>query len=281
MCIGSQKVRWTPDSERLVQGVPWRTSPEDPEQDGMVEVLPPRLDLEEGSAMASESVPRRLYLKKEDFEPGTGHGYSAKCPGCTALMSGKSSQNHSEECRNRMDKALHGSQRSETAKKRTWDFIERTLEEDQKRKKKKELAADGDPTRLPQTRGDTRQTEQSADGDPTRLPQTRGGTQQPDQITTDVGSGTGQLHQVPDLGQPQSAGAGSSHVEANAEGQALGTKPHSAEGVRQGRKNLRVHFQVPVPDQQERAGAGSGSGEASDEQMPKRHRAEYRNGPRR
>ena len=92
--------RWTPDSERLVQGVPWRTSPDDPEQDGLVEVLPPRLDLEEGSALASESVPRRLYLKKEDFEPPTGHGYSAKCPGCRALMSGKPSQNHSEECRN-------------------------------------------------------------------------------------------------------------------------------------------------------------------------------------
>ena len=147
-----------------------------------------------------------------------------------------------------MDKALNGSQRSEMATKRTWDFIEKTLEEDQKRKKKKQ------------------------DGDPTWSPQTRGGTQQPDQTSTAVGSGTGHLHQVPDLGQPQSAGAGSSHVEANAEGQALGTDPHATEGVRQGRKNRLVHFQVPVPDQQEGAGAGSGSGEASDEQMPKRHR---------
>ena len=57
--------RWTLESERLVQGVPWRTSPEDPDQDGLVDVLPPNADLGQESALTTESVPRRLYLRKE------------------------------------------------------------------------------------------------------------------------------------------------------------------------------------------------------------------------
>ena len=50
-----------------------------------------------------EPVPRRLYLKQRDF---TAHGTSEHCPGCRALISGGCAQDHTEECRIRVEGEL-------------------------------------------------------------------------------------------------------------------------------------------------------------------------------
>ena len=50
-----------------------------------------------------ENVPRRLYLKQRDF---MAHGTSDHCPGCRALVSGGRAQDHTEECRTRVEGEL-------------------------------------------------------------------------------------------------------------------------------------------------------------------------------
>ena len=51
-----------------------------------------------------EFVPRRVYLKPDDF---VKHGFTVSCPGCTWLQNGLGARRgHSEPCRLRMEKSL-------------------------------------------------------------------------------------------------------------------------------------------------------------------------------
>ena len=77
--------RWDPSTLELVRHPPWRTNDDVPnEEDETPEVI--KMDkMEEDKAKEELLVPKRMYLKKEDFET---HGYSAKCPGCRALLKG-------------------------------------------------------------------------------------------------------------------------------------------------------------------------------------------------
>ena len=80
----------------LVKHPPWRTN-DSAMKDGeeMPEVI--KMDMKEEDVAKDElSVPKSMNLKKEDFET---HGYSAKCPGCEALLEGTRAVGHSEEGR--------------------------------------------------------------------------------------------------------------------------------------------------------------------------------------
>ena len=67
-----------------------------------------------------QSMPRHVYLSKSDFDE---HGCSSNCPGCRSILKGTRRQGHSEACRQRMQKALEGTDRLEKAKAREHEFL--------------------------------------------------------------------------------------------------------------------------------------------------------------
>ena len=125
--------RWDPKTLELVKHPPWRTSDDDPNVDGEVPditrmIMTPR---QKEEAKEEVIVPRRMYLKKEDFER---HGYTRDCLGCKALLMGARAVGHSAACRMWMEKQLEGTERSERARDKEFKFYEQVLErEDRKR----------------------------------------------------------------------------------------------------------------------------------------------------
>ena len=128
--------RWSAENLELVGGVPWRTSEEDKNADG--EAL--RREVPEAVKMAPEEekeeeeivVPRNIYLRKSDFE---AHGYSRDCKGCRAVLRGAARTPHSAECRKRMMAAMAGDERVKRAEDRMNEFLEKTLEKEDKERK--------------------------------------------------------------------------------------------------------------------------------------------------
>jgi len=75
-------------------------------------------------------------ITKDDLEK---HGYSARCPGCQAVLRGTARQGHSKGCRERLEKEMEGMDKAETAKRKFGDFMDAALEkEDGNRKRKAE-----------------------------------------------------------------------------------------------------------------------------------------------
>ena len=64
---------------------------------------------------AEEVVPRRMFIRKQDVEE---HGYTTRCPGCVSILRGTARQEHTAECRRRMEKELGRTQRARMAKKK-------------------------------------------------------------------------------------------------------------------------------------------------------------------
>ena len=111
--------RWDPKTIDLVRHPPWRTCDDDPNADGE---MPQGVKLEtltghkfQEIVEDEQSMPRRVYLNKNDFEE---HGYSSGCPGCRSILEGIRRQGHSEACRQRIQKALEGTERLERARTR-------------------------------------------------------------------------------------------------------------------------------------------------------------------
>ncbi len=132
--IGTKEGVWSPENAGRIGGVPWRTSKEDKDADGpMLEGVVPMLPhgpRHEHEPAATEVVPKRLYMKKEDFDK---FGYTPKCPGCLFLAAwGGGRQGHSEACRKRIELQLEGTERMEAAKKREFEFLEHVMESDEK-----------------------------------------------------------------------------------------------------------------------------------------------------
>ena len=71
-----------------------------------------------------QSMPRHVYLSKSDFDE---HGCSSDCPGCWSILKGIRRQGHSEAWRQRMQKAMEGTDRLERAKAREHEFGEEVL----------------------------------------------------------------------------------------------------------------------------------------------------------
>ena len=133
--------RWGAANLEMVGGVPWRTSEEDEDADGEVlrreapEAV--RMEPEEEERREEElPIPRAVYLRKTDLEK---HGYTKDCPGCRAVLRGAARMPHSAGCRKRMSEAMAGDPRLKRAEAKKNEFLDKTLErEDRKRKEKEE-----------------------------------------------------------------------------------------------------------------------------------------------
>ena len=64
---------------------------------------------------------RRVYLNKNDIEE---HGNSSGCPGCRSILKGIRRQGHSEACRQRIQRALEGTERIERTRTRENELFE-------------------------------------------------------------------------------------------------------------------------------------------------------------
>ena len=135
--VKAWSVRRRPDEEKwdmaevnAVKGTPARPKPgrEDPR-------IPIRIDLPRRSGAGEEPlpgfVPRRVYIKKRDYEE---HGYTPGCEGCVRMQDGRGKRPHNEECVERMMEALKGSEegrkRLQDADNRIKDELARRMEEE-------------------------------------------------------------------------------------------------------------------------------------------------------
>ena len=101
-----QEERWTPEAADLVGGVPWLLSGQDEEADGEAlkqETLRPLSEELLEETRVREPVPRSFNITPQDLHD---HGYTAKCPGCVAVLRGTARQGHNDECRARLEEAM-------------------------------------------------------------------------------------------------------------------------------------------------------------------------------
>jgi hypothetical protein len=153
-------LRWQDDIGKIIIGVPWRTSNNDPEQDGLVPLIPFFPPMVEQQPISEAVVPRRVYIRKEDVEK---FGYTPKCPSCKALLQKKPTQTHSEAFRLRIEEQLKDTERFKVARKRESELLEKTLEgEDKKRKTEEKTVED---TRMHEQTQRKRDSEDEGDQD--------------------------------------------------------------------------------------------------------------------
>ena len=128
--------RWDPKTIEFVYRPPWRTSDDDPNADGE---MPPVVRTEEmakkhkfeNNVPEEQSMSRFVYLSKSDFDE---HVCSSRCPRCRSILKGIRRQDHSKACRQRMQKALEGTERLERAREREHEFYEEVLRREDKKR---------------------------------------------------------------------------------------------------------------------------------------------------
>ena len=72
-----EESRWLDDIGKILVGFPWCTSKDDPEQDGLIAMVPFFPPMVEQQPVSETVVPRRTYTRKEDAEK---FGFTPKCP---------------------------------------------------------------------------------------------------------------------------------------------------------------------------------------------------------
>ena len=90
---------------------------------------------EEGEAKEAEVMPTRFFIKKADLEK---HGYTARCPGCVAILRGTARQGHSEGCRTRLAHEMRDEKKVRDSQVRFDDFVVKNMEENDEAQKKKQ-----------------------------------------------------------------------------------------------------------------------------------------------
>jgi hypothetical protein len=119
-----EEQRWKAEYLEWVEAVPWNHGKGDQEADGdMLEFDvkngPGRkLTEEERTQITVNEGPRivhRAHLRRADFDK---HGYTDRCPGCSALLRGLHAQPHSQACRDRLEGILDKDIRIKNAKAR-------------------------------------------------------------------------------------------------------------------------------------------------------------------
>jgi hypothetical protein len=138
-----KEIRWSQSNIEMVGGVPWRTNAdgEEEEADGampeeVIKIETRRMGTEEAEKVkARVEVPRSFTISKSDLEK---HGYTAKCPGCRAVLRSVARQPHSVECRERMRKEMEGDAKVQEAKRKEMEFHEKVYEDMQQKLKKRE-----------------------------------------------------------------------------------------------------------------------------------------------
>ena len=116
--------RWGSGNLAWISMVPWNKGKDDPEADGEVPDFDVskgpgrRLTEEEKKEIQSnepERMAHRAHLRRSGFEK---HGFTDRCPGCSAMLRGLHGQPHSAACRSRMEEALASDIRVKNAKVR-------------------------------------------------------------------------------------------------------------------------------------------------------------------
>ena len=114
----------------MVGGVPWKKSEDDPEVDGegmdCRELTAEEKEVLGKAAAWKDAVPRGFSIRKQDVRD---HRATKGCPGCDAMLQGKSKQMHSEKCRKRFKELLKDEERVKSAKERMDDFISKMVKE--------------------------------------------------------------------------------------------------------------------------------------------------------
>ena len=121
--------RWDADNLKLVAGVPWRHSDEDPKMDGEAMQMRPlteqeKKDIEERREWR-ETVPKRFGIRMkdvEDFNPTMG------CKKCETQLKGGHRRPHTEACRQRFEKLLGGDERVKMSRLRVDEFMSKAIE---------------------------------------------------------------------------------------------------------------------------------------------------------
>ena len=116
--------RWCAGNLSWVEAVPWNKGQGDKEADGDlldfdVKSGPGRkLTEQEKTEISMNEGPKivhRAHLRRADFDK---HGYTDRCPGCSALLRGLHVQPHSQVCRDRLETLLDKDIRVKNAKAR-------------------------------------------------------------------------------------------------------------------------------------------------------------------
>jgi hypothetical protein len=132
--------RWLHTNAEFITGVPWKVSEDDPNVDGeqmeVIKLNPDAIQEEEEKKTEDDvdiTAPRRFRIVYADLEK---HGFSARCQGCRAALAKKPAQNHNEECRKRMEKAMHGDTKLKKADERLEEFFESVAKKEEAKKSK-------------------------------------------------------------------------------------------------------------------------------------------------
>ena len=138
-----EEQRWDSNNLQWVTMVPWNKGPSDKEADGDM----PEFDVKQGpgrtlteeekheiSTNEAPKIVHRAHLRRTDFDK---HGYTDRCPGCSAILRGLHVQPHSQACRERMEALLDADIRIKNAKVRLQERVKRKAEEDEETTKKK------------------------------------------------------------------------------------------------------------------------------------------------
>ena len=136
-----EEQRWNPDSLEWVTMVPWNRGAADKEADGDL----PEFDVKQGpgrklteeekreiSTNEAPKIVHKAHLRKADFDK---HGYTDRCPGCSAILRGLHLQPHSPACRERIEKELSTDIRIKNAKVRLQERVKRKTEEEEEGEK--------------------------------------------------------------------------------------------------------------------------------------------------
>lgn len=129
------ELRWKTENMEMVGGVPWKMNENDEKVDGeglrggvvRFENVGPMREEEEDEVRRSVGAvpPRTFSTSTEDYNK---HGFTQKCAGCRAILTGTTRQKHSEACRTRMTTAMAGEEKVKSAKKRKQEFAKVVLE---------------------------------------------------------------------------------------------------------------------------------------------------------
>ena len=141
-----EEERWDRKNIEKIVGVPWRKNDQDKNTDGEAmkgEVRIMDKEYRERMQMEGheETVPRRVYIKKDDLET---FGYTVGCPGCISILKGTARQAHSEACRKRMEEKLKGTERSKVVERRVDEYLEKAIKKDEEKREAKRRKTEGE-----------------------------------------------------------------------------------------------------------------------------------------
>ena len=145
--------RWNKENMDMVGGVPWKVSPSEDSEEGIMPAVDigmemPEVEIPRAPVEDRRPVPRRLYIRAKDIDR---HGVTPNCKGCIATLRGEGGVPHSDTCRKRLTDEIEKSDegaRAKRARQRELDFYERAvMESDRQAKRKSPMADEEDLTK--------------------------------------------------------------------------------------------------------------------------------------